>query len=38
MCITEKIVIKENKSLKLYNVLIREVSENELIDVEKYHI
>ena len=31
----EKIAIRENKVLKLSNVLIREVSENELIDIEK---
>ena len=31
----EKIAIRENKVLKLNNVLIREVSENELIDLEK---
>lgn len=31
----EKIAIRENKVLKLNNVLIREVSENELIDIEK---
>ncbi|MDU4939767.1 MAG: hypothetical protein E6X34_15090 [Clostridium sp.] len=35
MSITEKIVIRENKVLKLNNVLIREVSENELIDIER---
>ncbi|MEG1256063.1 hypothetical protein [Clostridium sp.] len=32
---TEKIVIRENKVLKLNNVLIREISENELIDIDK---
>lgn len=32
---TEKITIKENKTLKLNNVLIREVSQNELIDINK---
>lgn len=32
---TEKITIKENKTLKLNNVLIREVSENELIDMNR---
>lgn len=32
---TEKIVIRENKVLKLNNVLIREVSENELIDINQ---
>lgn len=31
----EKIIIRENKVLKLNNVLIREVSENELIDIDK---
>lgn len=31
----EKIAIRENKVLKLNNVLIREVSENELIDIDK---
>ncbi|MGH4118642.1 hypothetical protein [Clostridium sp.] len=31
----EKIVVKENKILKLNNVLIREVSQNELIDIDK---
>jgi effector-binding domain-containing protein len=31
----EKIVVKENKILKLNNVLIREVSQNELIDINK---
>lgn len=31
----EKIIIKENKILKLNNVLIREISENELIDINK---
>ena len=31
----EKISIRENKVLKLNNVLIREVSENELIDIDK---
>ena len=35
MRIMEKIVIRENKILKLNNVLIREVSENELIDIDK---
>ncbi|MBZ9606709.1 hypothetical protein G9F73_002510 [Clostridium estertheticum] len=35
MSITEKIVVKENKILKLNNVLIREVSQNELIDINK---
>ena len=35
MNIVEKIVIRENKTLKLNNVLIREVSENELIDIDK---
>ena len=32
---TEKITIKENKILKLSNVLIREVSQNEVIDIIK---
>lgn len=31
----EKIAIRENKVLKLSNLLIREVSENELIDIDK---
>ena len=31
----EKIVIRENKTLKLNNVLIRKVSENELIDINQ---
>lgn len=31
----EKIAIRENKTLKLNNVLIREISENELIDINK---
>lgn len=35
MSITEKIVIRENKVLKLSNVLIREISGNELIDIER---
>lgn len=35
MSITEKIAIRENKVLKLNNVLIREVSENELMDIDK---
>lgn len=35
MSITEKIVVKENKILKLNNVLIREVSQNELVDINK---
>ncbi|NLN42267.1 MAG: hypothetical protein GX160_09875, partial [Clostridiales bacterium] len=29
----EKIIVRENKTLKLNNVLIREVSENELMDI-----
>lgn len=32
---TDKIILKENKTLKLSNVLIREVSQNELIDINK---
>lgn len=32
---TEKIMIKEKKTIKLNNVLIREVSENEFMDVNK---
>jgi hypothetical protein len=32
---TEKIVVRENKTLKLNNVLIREVSQNELVDINK---
>lgn len=35
MSINKKIVVKENKILKLSNVLIREVSQNELIDLKK---
>jgi hypothetical protein len=35
MNITEKIVLRENKTLKLNNVLIREISENELIDINQ---
>ena len=35
MSIIEKIAIRENKILKLKNVLIREISENELIDINK---
>ena len=35
MSTIEKIAIRENKTLKLNNVLIREVSENELIDINK---
>lgn len=35
MNITEKISVRENKTLKLNNVLIREVSDNELIDINK---
>ncbi|MBX4271773.1 hypothetical protein [Clostridium estertheticum] len=35
MNITEKIVVKENKILKLNNVLIREVSQNDIIDINK---
>lgn len=31
----EKIALRENKTLKLNNVLIREISENELIDINK---
>lgn len=32
---TEKIVIRENKTLKLNNVLIREINENEFMDINK---
>jgi hypothetical protein len=32
---TEKITVKENKTLKLNNVLIREVSQNEFMDINK---
>jgi len=32
MSITEKIVVKENKTLKLNNVLIREVSQDQLAE------
>ncbi len=35
MSTIEKIALRENKTLKLNNVLIREVSENELIDINK---
>lgn len=35
MSIVEKISIRENKTLKLTNVLIRELSENEIIDIDK---
>ncbi|ASW42223.1 hypothetical protein [Clostridium isatidis] len=35
MSTIEKIIVRENKTLKLNNVLIREVSENELIDIER---
>jgi hypothetical protein len=31
----EKITVRENKTLKLNNVLIREVSQNEIIDINK---
>lgn len=32
---TEKIILRENKTLKLNNVLIREISKNEFTDVNK---
>ncbi|MGL5084525.1 MAG: hypothetical protein ACRC68_02195, partial [Clostridium sp.] len=35
MSTIEKIVIRENKVLKLNNVLVREISQNELIDLDK---
>ena len=35
MSTIEKIVIRENKVLKLNNVLVREISQNELIDIDK---
>ncbi|MBL4931805.1 hypothetical protein [Clostridium paridis] len=35
MSITEKIIVKENKTLKLNNVLIREIGEAELKDIDK---
>lgn len=35
MSTIEKIDLKENKNLKLNNVLIREIRENELIDINK---
>lgn len=35
MNMIEKIIVKENKILKLNNVLIREISQNELIDIDK---
>lgn len=31
----EKIVVRENKVLKLNNVLIREIGENELVEISK---
>lgn len=33
----EKIIVRENKVLKLNNVLIREISRNELIDIDKIY-
>lgn len=35
MSTIEKIALRENKTLKLNNLLIREISENELIDINK---
>ena len=35
MNITEKIVVRENKTLKLNNVLVREISENEIMNIDK---
>ena len=35
MSTNEKIIVKENKTLKLNNVLIREVSQNDLMDINK---
>ncbi|ADL50512.1 hypothetical protein [Clostridium cellulovorans] len=35
MSTTEKIIVKENKILKLSNVLVREVSQNELNDINR---
>lgn len=32
---TEKIMVRENKTLKLNNVLIREINENEFMDINK---
>ena len=32
---TEKIILRDNKILKLNNVLIRSISENELMDIDK---
>lgn len=32
---TEKIIVRENKVLKLNNVLVRNVNENELMDINK---
>ena len=32
---TEKIIVRENKVLKLNNVLIRQVQENEFVDIQK---
>lgn len=35
MSTNNKIIVKENKTLKLNNVLIRELNQNELIDMNK---
>ena len=35
MNITEKIIVRENKVLKLNNVLIRQVRDNEFMDIQK---
>lgn len=34
MCITKKIILKENKILKLKNVLIRELNESEISNID----
>lgn len=35
MSTNNKIIIKENKTLKLNNVLVRELNQNELMDINK---
>ena len=35
MSTNEKIIVRENKVLKLNTVLIRQLSENEIMDIEK---
>ncbi len=32
---TEKIIVRENKALKLNNVLVRKINENEFMDINK---